>query len=61
MQVPQLENSGQESQDSETKEKVVRRSPDATFYHPAQPQLPMLVVEIAHSQSKKDLAAVCES
>ena len=56
-----LESSSQESGESEVGEKVVRRSPDATFYHPAQPDYPTLIAEVSYSQQQKDLPVLAKS
>ena len=62
MHVPKLENSSQESASSGAHEAgVVKRSPDATFYHPAQPDWPCVVVEVSYSQQRKDLPRLAES
>lgn len=66
MRAPRLENSSQDtstssSSSSDAAEVVVRRSPDATFYHPAQPDLPCLVVEVSYSQQRKELPRLAES
>ncbi|KAK5163955.1 uncharacterized protein LTR77_010351 [Saxophila tyrrhenica] len=37
-----------------------RREPDGTFYHPAQPSLPTLVLEVAYSQSQPALSRLAE-
>ena len=58
--VPPLENSSQESTKSK-EERTVKRSPDATFYHPAQPDFPCLVVEVSYSQQHRDLPRLAES
>ena len=39
----------------------MRRSPDATFYHPVQPDYPTLVVEVSYSQQQQDLPLLAES
>ena len=39
----------------------MRRSPDGTFSHPAQPELPVLVIEVAHSQQAKDPHRLADS
>ncbi|KAK3723755.1 hypothetical protein LTR37_001636 [Vermiconidia calcicola] len=54
---PSIENSSQES----CATSPVRRSPDATFYHPSQPLLPCLVLEVSYSQQRKDLPRLAES
>ena len=61
LMVPKLERSSQESGESDAGEQVVRRSPDATFYHPSQPDYPALVVEVSYSQQQKDLPRLAES
>ena len=61
LKVPRLEGSSQESGESEVGEKVVGRSPDATFYHPSQPDYPTLVVEVSYSQQQKDLPVLAGS
>lgn len=61
MHVPKLENSSQESAGSgEGEERVVRRSPDASFIHPAS-DMPSLVVEVSYSQQQRDLPRLAES
>ena len=42
LQVSKLLNNNQASADSDGGEKVVKRSPDATWYHPSQPDVPTL-------------------
>jgi len=59
--VPRLESSSQESGESEVGEKVVRRSPDATFYHPAQPDYPTVIAEVSYSQQQKELPVLAKS
>ncbi|KAK4543761.1 hypothetical protein LTR36_004794 [Oleoguttula mirabilis] len=64
LHAPELENSSQETRASGVEgegDVVVRRSPDATFYHPAQPHLPTTVLEVSYSQSRKDLLRLAES
>ncbi|KAK3050517.1 hypothetical protein LTR09_008156 [Extremus antarcticus] len=63
MRAPSLENSSQETAGSgeAEEERVVRRSPDVTFFHPEQPGLPTLVVEVAYSQQQKALPRLAES
>ena len=62
LRVPKLENSSQESAaDSNTEETVVKGSPDATFYHPSQAELPCLVLEVSYSQQQKYLPRLAES
>ena len=38
-----------------------KRSPDATLFHPAQPKLPTVVIEVAYSQHQKDMPRLAES
>lgn len=62
MCAPRLEKSSQDtSAPSDAAEAVVRRSPDASFYHPAQPDLPCLVLEVGYSQRRKHLPRLAES
>ena len=61
LKVPRLESSSQESEGTDAGDKAVRRSPDATFYHPSQPEYPTLVVEVSYSQQQKDLPLLAES
>ena len=57
-----LPGSSQESDSSsEHEEKVVKRSPDASYYHPSQPYHPTLVIEVSYSQRQKDLPRLVES
>lgn len=63
LHAPKLENS---SQESDAAEKVLRRSPDATFYciggdGEGGAGLPALVVEVSYSQQRKDLPRLAES
>ena len=52
----------QESDSSlEQEESIVKRSPDASFYHPSQPDHPTLVVEVSYSQQQKDLPYLADS
>ena len=61
LNAPKLENSSQKSRTSgEEAEVVVRRSPDATFFHPSA-LLPPLVVEVSYSQQRKELPRLAES
>jgi hypothetical protein len=57
LHAPAVENSSQESADAE---KIVRRSPDATFYADGD-ALPAVVVEVGYSQQGKDLSRVADS
>ena len=65
LHVPPLENSSQSTATSSDAgggaDVVVRRSPDATFYHPSQDSLPTLVLEVSYSQQQKDLPRLAES
>ncbi|KXT14579.1 hypothetical protein AC579_9099 [Pseudocercospora musae] len=60
LHAPRLENS---SQESDAAEKVVRRSPDASYYGDIGEggNLPALVVEVSYAQQKKDLPRLAES
>lgn len=60
MHAPKLENSSQETAVSEDEEVEVRRSPDASFFHPSS-DMPALVLEVSYSQQRKDLPRLAES
>ena len=49
------------SSSKQESEKIVKRSPDASFYHPSQPDHPTLVVEVSYSQQQKDLPYLADS
>lgn len=41
---------GDDNQESGGGSRIVKRSPDATFYHPSSPALPQLVIEVSYRQ-----------
>ena len=51
----------EESAEAEAEEKVGRKSPDATFYHPSQRDHPTLVMEVSYSQQQKDLPRLADT
>lgn len=61
LHVPRLANSSQETVDDGEEEVIVRRSPDATFYHRSDQTFPALVLEVSYSQQRKDLPRLAES
>lgn len=64
LRAPKLEDQSSQYEDRLGKKKdeelIVRRSPDATFFH-SDAALPALVMEVSYSQSRKDLPRLAES
>lgn len=60
MHAPRLENSSQETGDGE--QGIVRRSPDASFFHDmADTNAPLVVLEVSYSQQRKNLRQLADS